>query len=194
MVWETKSFESVSKVDKMPRNIVFDLDGTLICSLEKSKKIDDGLVYFPIGGKGTGIEAMNVTVRPGAFKIIEDAKLLFDRVVVFTAGTAPYAHLITQALFGDFCKDPRFKIYSREVCVEQKFNDCDILMKVFRAVDSELDSESTYVLDDRFDVHMANHHIRVTKNVDNVQEFTGYQDQNLNPSIAKLSIWAKSMC
>lgn len=146
-----------------PRCIVLDLDETLVHTFSsrynkvlKRLKVDQPNLQnrlhkleIETGQRGEGqFSTVWTIVRPGTFEFLRECFLLFDFVVVWSAGSWSYVHEIVQILFDD--TPMPFLVLSRDDCVVD-----DYLHKPLRVLATRtggvINQHNSVLLDDRIE-------------------------------------------
>jgi hypothetical protein len=183
------------------RNIILDLDSTLIytCEGEKSREFFQklelytknhflrGEIYsFEIVRNNRKILIWGV-FRPGLRKFIDYCFEKFDNIIVWSAGHEDYVHYICRAIFGEKIKKI-LRIFSRDYCDDVDGFIVKIMDKLFDDLKHEgVNQTNTVILDDNEETFKYNQnnalHINAFKidyGCDNfVQEIKNIEDNSL---------------
>jgi 2-hydroxy-3-keto-5-methylthiopentenyl-1-phosphate phosphatase len=163
-------------------NLVLDLDATLVYSVMTDELGPEDDDYIDIG-KDTHIK-----VRPGIIEFITLARDLFDDLYVYSAGQDDYVQDIIDSIFepGTVTKywsnlDCKFKNNNVYKCLKDKTD----------AVGNSLDSDRTFMIDDRKEVVKKNK-FTVDCNFMNCDEFAGQEDMTTMDMIHRIEEWKLS--
>jgi len=141
------------------KNVILDIDNTLlytrtgIQTYEKLKLFTDPNNYkarrrcFAINVEG--YEMWSV-YRPHFEEFIEGLDMLFDNIIVWTAGEGSYAKTVVDQLWRDYKKP--YLVLDREFCVVNKEQNGILekpISRITKEIDSNINLTNTVIIDDR---------------------------------------------
>lgn len=163
-------------------NLVLDLDSTLVYSVMTEDLGPEHHDYIDIG-KDTYIK-----VRPGIIELITLARDLFDDLYVFSAGRDDYVQDIIESIFEPGTVT---KYWSNADCKIKNNNVYKCLKNKTDANGNSLDSDRTFMIDDRQEVVKKNK-CTVDMNFMNCDEFEGQEDVTAVEMIRRIEEWKLS--